>query len=49
MQGVDVFTEVMILSDPGKELDNQENRINKLDIEGSSFTPLTCSPGHTVD
>ena len=33
-QGVDLFTEVMILSAPEKQLKDQENRINKLDLEG---------------
>ena len=33
-QGVDLFTEVMILSAPDKQLKDQENRINKLDLEG---------------
>ncbi|XP_067946088.1 calsyntenin-1-like [Watersipora subatra] len=32
-EGVDVFTEIMLLSDPEKELSGQENRINKIDVE----------------
>lgn len=31
--GVDLFTELMILSAPDKELNGQENRINKIDLE----------------
>jgi len=34
---VDLFTEVMILSAPDEQLKDQENRINKLDIEDVNF------------
>ena len=40
-QGVDLFTEVMIVSDPDKHLAGQENRVNKIDIEGQ-FCLVTC-------